>query len=288
MSAKKKRNKPEESDKRRSGLQRFYPYFLLLLGGLIFFYPRISDYYYRMTATNEIRDYDRAVSAYETQEIDRRLRLAHAYNKTLDPSRLSDPFSEEEKEGRAEYARMLEVHEIIGYVEIPKIKVKLPIYAGTSSKVLEKGAGHLEGSSLPVGGTSTHSVITAHRGLPSARLFTDLDRMQEDDIFYLHVLGEVLAYRVDRILTVEPTDFDPVLVVEGKDYATLLTCTPYGINSHRLLVRGHRVAYTAPIKEEELAMRGIDHRYKYYLAISALVILLLLYLIYRNLKASRG
>ena len=143
---------------------------------------------------------------------------------------------------------MLEVHEKIGYVSIPKIRQKLPIYAGTAETVLEKGAGHMEGTSLPVGGASTHTVITAHRGLPSATMFRHLDELKRGDIFYIHNIRDVLAYKVDRILTVEPSNFKYVLVDAGYDKATLLTCTPYMINSHRLLVTGHRVPYVPPKK----------------------------------------
>lgn len=167
----------------------------------------------------------------------------------LDPSRLADPYTDMEKAGRAEYARMLEVEEMVGHIRIPKIKVDIPIRAGSSEDVLQQGAGHLEGTSLPIGGDSTHTVITAHRGLPNAKLFRNLDQLAYGDIFYITNIKETIAYKVDKIQVVEPSDFEPVLVVERKDYATLLTCTPYMINSHRLLVRGVRIPYQEAIDD---------------------------------------
>lgn len=277
--------KNEVKKNKGKGISSVLPYFVFILGLLIASYPIISNKYYEIEAGNEINEYIRKVSKLEDEEIEKRLALAKAYNDTLDPSRLADPFTKEEEEGRAEYARMLEVQEKIGYIEVPRIDQDLPIYAGTSESILQKGAGHLEGTSLPIGGESTHSVITAHRGLPSAKLFSDLDKMEIGDHFYIHVLGQTLAYEVDQILTVEPTDFDPVLVVEGQDYSTLLTCTPYSINSHRLLVRGHRIDYTPPVEEEMMPDLIPSNDYKYYLLASAFVILLLIYIIYRNRKA---
>lgn len=217
-----------------------------------------------------------------------RLELARAYNKTLNPRKLQDPYSEEEKAGLAEYARMLEIKEKIGYVEIPKLNEKIPVYAGTSEEVLQKGVGHLEGSSLPVGGANSHTVLTAHRGLPTASLFTNLDQLKLGDRFYIHNIAEILAYEVDQILVVEPSDFEPVLVVEEKDYATLLTCTPYMVNSHRLLVRGHRIPYVPEVHEEEEPGFFVDRMLLSYLVAALLLILLLAgYLLFRRRKATR-
>lgn len=269
---------------KNKSLKRFLPYLIFLIGLLIALYPFISQQYYKINSNNDIKDYEKAIEELDITEIEQKLKLARDYNKTLDPSRIADPFSDEEKKARVEYARMLEVQEKLGYVEIPKINQKLPIYAGTSEEVLRKGVGHLEGTSLPVGGESTHTVITAHRGLPEARLFTDLDQMEKKDIFYIHILNQTLAYEVDQILVVEPSDFEPVLVVEDKDYATLLTCTPYSINTHRLLVRGHRVDYTPPVNEGKLNYIFRNEYYKYYLMISILVILILIYSIQRYIR----
>ena len=222
---------------------------IFLVGLLIFSYPMISQKFYEIKADDEIIEFVKQSKEINEEEINKRMELARAYNETLDPSRLSDPYSKKEEEARAYYAHMLEVNEMIGHVEIPRINQDLPVYAGTSETVLQKGCGHLEGTSLPVGGKSTHTVITAHRGLPEAVLFRYLDQLVEGDIFYFHNIQGTLAYRVDQIMVVEPTNFEPVLVQEGEDYATLLTCTPYMINSHRLLVRGHRIPYQEAIDD---------------------------------------
>ena len=235
---------------------------IFVLGFLLMMYPMISNYYYRIDANREIEEFQEGAKKLDDVEILRRMELARAYNQTLDPSKLGDPYTEKEKEGIAAYAKMLEVAEKIGFVEIPKIDVNLPIYAGTSMEVLDKGCGHLEGTSLPVGGPSTHAVLTAHRGLPKAKMFRELDKLKEGDVFYVHNIQTVLAYKVDHIETVEPSNFEPILVKEGKDYTTLLTCTPYMINSHRLLVRGHRIPYTPPVEETNRGLPFVDMSFK--------------------------
>ena len=265
-----------------NGKKKIWPLVVLFIAGfVIMMYPIISNYYYRIEANNQILEFTENAKKLDNNEILRRIELAEAYNSVLDPSRLADPYTDKEKEGIAEYARMLEVKEKIGFVEIPKIDTNLPIYAGTSNEVLNKGVGHLEGTSLPIGGKSTHTVLTAHRGLPSARLFRDLDKLEKGDIFYVHNIQTVLAYEVDQILTVDPSNFDPVLVVDGEDYATLLTCTPYMINSHRLLVRGHRVPYVAPVKEDSRALISLGLEYRDMLAFtipfSVVLFVLMLY-----------
>lgn len=226
---------------------------MFVVGFAIAIYPIISNRYYTIKNNNRVEVFEKAAKEISQEEIDKRIDLAEAYNETLDPSRLADPYTEREKEGVANYARMLEVKEQIGFIDIPKIDQKIPVYAGTSEEVLQKACGHLEGTSLPIGGIDTHAVITAHRGLPQVKLFRELDKLKEGDVFYFTNIKETLAYEVDQILTVEPWDFDPVLVVEGKDLMTLLTCTPYMINSHRLLVRGHRVPYVEEKAEEDAA-----------------------------------
>lgn len=223
---------------------------IFILGLLIATYPIISNYYYTIDNNNQIAEFNEAVAEMPSKEVLERIELAKAYNDTLDPSRLADPYTEREKKGVENYARMLEVREKIGYVDIPKINQQIPVYAGTSEDILQHACGHLEGTSLPIGGKDTHAVITAHRGLPQVKLFRDLDKMEVGDLFFFKNVKETLAYKVDQILVVEPWDFEPVLVVEGKDLMTLLTCTPYMINSHRLLVRGHRVPYVPEVKEE--------------------------------------
>lgn len=260
---------------------------LIAIGLVAVAYPFASQVYYQHVTQQEVNQFEEEVSQLDSQDVRSRIELAHAYNSTLTPKKLGDPFTKEEKEGIAEYARMLQVQEKIGYITIPSIDQKIPIRAGTSEKVLQDGAGHLEGTSLPVGGISTHTVITAHRGLPSARLFTDLDKVQIGDVFYITNIKETLAYRVDQILTVEPDNFDPVLVSEGHDYATLLTCTPYMINSHRLLVRGERI--DMPEEEKESVLK-VDYFSKYYwfiITASIFLALLILYIIYRFISHRR-
>lgn len=221
---------------------------LFFLGILILLFPIVSQVSYYLASHQKINQFEHQVSSLDRSDINRRIDLAQAYNSAISKHLLlEDPFTPQEKNGLQEYARMLEVNEQLGYLAIPTIGLDLPIYAGTSAKVLEKGSGHLEGSSLPVGGQSTHSVLTAHRGLPSARLFTDLNQLKKGDRFYVTNLKETLAYKVNQIKVIEPSQLDALTIVEGKDYVTLLTCTPYMINSHRLLVRGERISL--PLKK---------------------------------------
>ena len=264
--------------------KRIWPFILLfVLGFFIMMYPLVSQYYYKIEAGNEVMEFQDKTKELDKNEILRRMNLAEGYNSSLDPSKLADPYTEKEKAGRAEYARMIEVAEKIGFVEIPKIDEVLPIYAGTGENVLQKGVGHLEGTSLPIGGLSSHTVLTAHRGLPTAKLFRDLDKLKLNDVFYIHNIETVLAYEVDQILTVEPSDFERVLVVEGQDYATLLTCTPYMINSHRLLVRGHRIDYVPPVKEESKPLNFVNLNYKDALTFAfPLAVLVFIFMIYFN------
>lgn len=270
--------------KKTKELLIFIVIFLIGLGILAF--PYVSQVYYKFKSNNEVVQFEREIKKLDNKDIEKRIELAKIYNKTLDNSLLSDPYTNEKKEEAVkEYARMLSIHELIGYAEIPSIEQNLPIYASTSEEVLQKGLGHLEGSSLPVGGKSTHTVITGHRGLPTNKLFTDLDKMKLGDVFYIHNLKETLAYKVDQILVVEPNNFDPILIQNGKDYATLLTCTPYMVNSHRLLVRGHRIDYVAPIQEKNIIANDYKGNFKIYLYVAlALFITLLTLIIYYNNK----
>lgn len=256
---------------------------IFILGLLIATYPIISNYYYTIDNNNQIAEFNEAVAEMPSKEVLERIELAKAYNDTLDPSRLADPYTEMEKKGVENYARMLEVREKIGYVDIPKIGQQIPVYAGTSEDVLQHACGHLEGTSLPIGGKDTHAVITAHRGLPQVKLFRDLDKMEVGDLFFFTNVKETLAYKVDQILVVEPWDFEPVLVVEGKDLMTLLTCTPYMINSHRLLVRGHRVPYVPEVKEE---IERAKFNYKS-LIVPSLILAIVMLIIYLYIRHRR-
>ena len=225
-------------------------------------YPLISNEWNSYRQSRLISDYNAEIEKKEeagSLDYAEEMEKAVAYNESLLPSVLPDSFavaeaSDEDSEEHQEYMACLNLtgDGMMGRVEIPKIKVNLPIYHTTDEDILEQAAGHLEGSSLPVGGSSTHAVISAHRGLPSASLFTDLDQMEEGDHFLIYVLDEVLCYEVDKISVVEPSETQDLAVEEGEDLVTLFTCTPYGVNSHRLLVRGHRVPYDpAEVQEEE-------------------------------------
>ena len=222
---------------------------VLFLAGLsLLLYPLISNEWNTYRQSKLITSYEKIIEE-KKEEIDYASEWdrANAFNRSLLPSILPDSFAiaAASAEPDKEYMECLNLagDGTMGYVEIPKINIKIPIYHTVSDEVLQIAAGHLEGSSLPVGGVDTHSVISAHRGLPSAALFTDLDRLKEGDHFLLHILDEILCYEVDRITVVEPEETDALAVEPGKDYVTLLTCTPYGVNSHRLLVRGHQVPY---------------------------------------------
>ena len=214
--------------------------FILLIGLSLLLYPTVSDYWNSFHQTRAIATYAENVAKLDNAHYDRLWEDARAYNRTL--GLRSNPYylAEEQK---AEYERLLDVSGlgVMGYIEIPQIDVSLPIYHGTEESVLQIAVGHLEWTSLPVGGESTHCVLSGHRGLPSAKLFTNLDKLREGDTFLLRVLDEVLTYEVDQILIVEPQETAALQIEEGKDYCTLVTCTPYGINTHRLLVRGHRI-----------------------------------------------
>lgn len=232
---------------------------VFLVGLSLLLYPTVSDYWNSLHQSRAITGYTEQVADLDTETYDRLWAEAVAYNETLlnKPDRFQ--MTDEELE---EYDQLLRVSgsDVIGYIEIDKIDCYLPIYHGTSESVLQVGVGHLEGSSLPVGGESTHCVISGHRGLPSARLFTDLDRLEEGDTFRLYVLDEVLTYEVDQILVVEPTEVDALAITEGEDYCTLVTCTPYGINTHRLLVRGHRIENVEEPAEVQVEAETVETR----------------------------
>ena len=228
---------------------------LLFFVGLgVLFYPTLSSKWNERVTSRAIQQYDEAVDEIDNSEKEKILEDARAYNATLIGGQVPDAFLMTDYTPNPIYQNMLDPTGTgyMGSVEIPAINIKIPIYHYTTPEILEKGAGHLPGSSLPVGGESTHTVISAHRGLPSAKLFTDLDRLKEGNRFFLHVLDEDLAYEVDQILVVEPNQTEDLGIEVGKDYCTLLTCTPYGVNSHRMLVRGHRVMpFTEEMIEDE-------------------------------------
>ena len=210
-----------------------------LIGISILLYPAFSNYWNSKTQSRAIVDYESVLEQLKPEDYSAIFQAAYDYNEAL--YAVDFPLMNyEEVPGYYDTLKM-EGTSIMGYVKIDKIGVELPVYHGTSDAVLNRGVGHLEGSSLPVGGESTHSVMSAHRGLPSAKLFTDLDRMEIGDTFQVTVLDQVLTYQVDQVKVITPTEIDDLQIVEGKDYCTLFTCTPYGINTHRLLVRGIRI-----------------------------------------------
>lgn len=216
---------------------------LIFLAGLGFLlYPTVSNLWNRAHQSRAIATYTKQVEKLDDSQNKEMLKAARKYNKSL--LKKSDHWKLSKKD-KKKYESLLDVSGtgIMGYIEVPKIDCSLPIYHGTDEGALQIAIGHLEGSSLPVGGKSTHCVLSGHRGLPSARLFTDLDQMEEGDVFVLNVLGRKLAYEVDQVKVVLPDEMSDLEIVQGKDLCTLVTCTPYGINTHRLLVRGHRTKY---------------------------------------------
>ena len=237
---------------------------IIFLAGLsLLLYPFVANQWNNYRQKQLISGYEQVVSEKEAAEgidYDEERKKAEDYNEALLPCVLPDSFALAESSGvDPVYMNTLNIagDEMMGSVEIPKINIKIPIYHTTEEDVLNKGAGHLEGSSLPVGGANTHAVISAHRGLPSASLFTDLDQLKEGDHFLLHVLDETLCYEVDKISVVKPEDTTALAVEDGQDLVTLLTCTPYGVNTERLLVRGHRVPYVEEeVKEEKTVLSG--------------------------------
>lgn len=262
---------------------------LFLVGFGILTYPTISNQWNTYRQSRLISSYENAVKEMKPEDFSKEWEAARKFDGTFTRNSLyGDVFGEEDtKLEDTEYWKVLNVGNdgIMGYLSIPKINIKLAVYHGTADDVLQTGVGHLNGSKLPIGGESTHCILAAHRGLPSARLFTDIDQLKKGDMFYIHVLDETLAYQVDNILPmVDKNDretLDEVLQIEdGKDYVTLFTCTPYGVNSHRLLVRGTRVPYTG---EEEIEATGaqsmlkaVQNYYMLYLILGLCVTLLII------------
>ena len=226
--------------KKKSNLGNIILVLILLAGLGLLIYPSFSDYWNSFHQSRAIMTYMESVGKMDTSAYDAIMASARAYNATLDTGEFRWFLTDEEKEV---YNAELNFNNNgnMGFITIDKIHVQLPIYHGTSESVLQTSIGHIEWTSLPTGGEGTHCVLSGHRGLPSAKLFTDLDKMTEGDVFQLSILNETFTYQVDQIRVVEPTDLTELQIVPGKDYCTLVTCTPYGINTHRLLVRGHRV-----------------------------------------------
>lgn len=274
---------------------------LFLIGFGILIYPTVSDQWNTYRQNQLISSYENQVSDLTEEDFTDEWKKAEAFNSALTQNNLyGDAFGEDDKDIRTtEYWKVLNVagDGVMGYLSVPKINIKLAVYHGTADDVLQTGVGHLNGTKLPIGGESTHCVLAAHRGLPSARLFTDIDQMKKGDMFYLHVLDEILAYQVDDILDMVDKDdretLDKALQIEpGKDQVTLFTCTPYGVNSHRLLVRGTRVPYNGEEETEttvvDSMLKSVQNYYMLYLilglSVTLLIILLMRYFFGRKGK----
>lgn len=225
---------------KKKNLSTVFVIIIIIAGLSLLLYPNVSDYWNSLHQTRAIVGYSEEVSELNDDEIEALWKAAEEYNSRLSIGNNVHTLSDQELD---EYLDMLALSENspMAYVEIPSISCSLPVYHGVSDEVLQTGVGHLEWSSLPVGGESTHCVLSGHRGLPSARLFTNLNQLKEGDTFSVTTLNRVLTYEVDQILIVEPDQTDALNIIEGEDLCTLVTCTPYGVNSHRLFVRGHRV-----------------------------------------------
>lgn len=265
---------------------------VLLIALSVLLYPTVSNYLYEKNSSTIVSNYEKDVLNTSEEEKAELFRLARDYNARLADNQgvIGDGFSEDDERDE-EYESLLNPYEtgMMGYIQIPKIDVELPIYHGTKESVLQVGIGHLKNTSLPVGGDATHAVLTGHRGLPLRMLFTDLDQMKNGDIFYIKILGENFAYEVDQIQTVLPEETEGLQIVEGQDSITLITCTPYGVNTHRLLVRGHRVPYEEAIQmEPDEVDRGIKVPFEVKVLLIGLGILAVIFMIFAIVSKVRN
>jgi len=243
-------NEMEKKEKRRGIQQKVFLGLIFVVGLSIFLYPSVTNFINSRIQAQVIEGYNENIEKLREEEKVRLRKEAVAYNeKLIGGTIITDPFAENRpQEAGVSYMDMLNIGEIIAYVEIPKIDINLPVYHGTSDDVLNNGLGHIEQTSLPVGGLGSNSVITGHRGLPTAKMFRNLDEMEIGDEFFIHSLGEVLAYKVFDVVIIPPTDIERLRIEKDKDIVTLITCDPYMINTNRLLVRGLRTDYIAPVE----------------------------------------
>ena len=279
-------------------MKRIHSYilvFILFIVGLgILLYPSISNWYNEQYHIESILSYDTAIEETADQVLEQELQKARNYNNALTGEGVIDPFiPNATHELPPDYLSILNVNDgVMGSLSIPAIGVELPIYHGTTQAVLEKGIGHMELTAFPVGGEGTHSVLTGHTGLPSAKLLTDLDQLQEGDEFFIKVQKQVIAYRVDQILVVDPDNTKSLVPVPGEDYITLVTCTPYGINSHRLLVRGVRIPYEeSELIDQVVTEHGRRLNLLPYMLLGALLLIIVIiisyHLIHKKQKVRR-
>lgn len=261
------------------------PIIIFMIGAGIFLYPTIANSWAVHQQAKVITNYEDQLKMAEQMELEQYWKSAQIYNENLAGDPVHDPFVPNSGYALPDnYTSVLNMGDdgIMGYIEIPKISVNLPIYHGTSDEVLADGVGHIEGTSLPIGGNFRHSVLCAHRGLPSAELFSRLDEIEKGDLFYIHVLDEILAYRVDAIDIVLPEEITPFLYAkEGNDWITLMTCTPIGQNTHRILVRGTRTEYI-PEKKEEI--KDTNSKAPLYISLAVTILLIFCILILRTIK----
>lgn len=272
---------------------------LFLGGAAVFFYPTVSNYLNQKNQAEVVQNYEQTVAEQDADQLAEEWAKAEEYNENLAGDPVHDPFVPGSGYALPQnYLDVLNVDGVMGRITIPKIDVDLPIYHGTDAETLEKGVGHMESTSLPIGGEYRHAVLTGHRGLPSAELFTRLDELEPGDQFYIHVLDATLAYEVDQISTVEPDQLDQLVALPGEDYVTLVTCTPYGVNTQRLLVRGTRVPYV-PEAEAQAAqtaavrLLGGETTTRYFLiglmfGIGLLYLLVAALLAYRLVRGKRS
>ena len=255
---------------------------LFLIGFGIMLYPVLSNALSQISYHETISSYEQSVSDENSSLYQSMIQEAVNYNEKLTTSSIVDAFSDPEITNSEEYMNILNLNRdgMMGYISIPKIDIKIPIYHGTSSEVLSKGVGHLEGSSFPIGGKSSHAILSAHRGLPSARLFTDLDQLEVGDKFYIYILDQIYTYQVDQVLVIEPSETEALQIQDGKDLVTLVTCTPYGVNTHRLLVRGERVEELAEQVIESESNRDLTiNDYVLYIGLFGAIVLVLVTII---------
>lgn len=263
------------------------PILILLIGLSLMLYPSFADWWNSFHSSRAIASYEEQVANIDDAQYEELWDAARDYNQSLLRRPNDFILSDEQQEI---YKSLLDIggNGIMGYIEIPVIDVMLPIYHGTKDSVLQIAVGHLDWTSLPVGGAGSHCVLSGHRGLPSARLFTDLDKLKVGDVFMLHVLNEILTYEIDQILIVEPQDTDPLLIEPGKDLCTMITCTPYGINSHRMLVRGHRIESQEEPKDIRITADAVRIEPLMVAPIVAVPILLVLLIILLLPKQKKG
>lgn len=258
---------------------------IFLAGAAVLFYPRISYWLAEYNQLQAVQSYNQAISGLSEEEIEKIWAQAQDYNARMVKSIVKDPFAETENiDPFDEYYDTLDVGEgIMGYIRIPAIKVRLPIYHGTAEATLERGVGHIKATALPIGGVGSHSVLTGHSGLHTAKMFDELEEVKLGQEFYLEILGRTLAYRVDQIEVVEPDDISKLMAIDGADHVTLITCTPYGINSHRLLVRGIRTDYDPALDADDETTVA----FPWWILVLVLVLILLILLIGRWLRKRR-